>query len=302
MMSLTQFAGRLPLKALVLALGICGFSGPAAVADDGGFAGPLQVQKCEKCGMYHDGHSTTRDGTQGCGGPGVISGFQGFGRGCHLRYGYGGDALGVGADGGYPFYGGPGYPHPWPCLRRCGGITPFPYFGGPGYPSPGNPNYFGGVGPLVANQPVIAIGTDQGGIARGYGAFTGTLPYPEAVFASFTAAAAAGGSSSGAPTSPATAEIASLPVAGRSLGIDTEPVVDAGGVRGLKVSKVYPGSAAEKAGLHAGDVIQSINGYLTLQSGHVAWIIANAAPNNVLKMSVLTASDGKVHTLAAYLP
>ena len=115
--------------------------------------------------------------------PGLYPGFQGFGLGYHLGYGYGGDALGVGADGGYPFYGGPGYPHSEPRLRRIGGITPFPYYGGPGYPSPGHPNYFGGVGPLVADQPVVTIGSDRGDPddATGYGPFTGALPYPEHV-------------------------------------------------------------------------------------------------------------------------
>ena len=99
---------------------------------------------------------------------------------------------------------------PRPRLRRIGGITPFPYYGGPGYPSPGHPNYFGGVGPLVADQPVVTIGSDRGdpGDASGYGPFTGALPYPDTFFAPFTATAAAGGSSSGVsssyPSTPAT--------------------------------------------------------------------------------------------------
>ena len=191
-----------------------------------------------------------------------------------------------------------------------GGITPFPYFGGPGYPIPGHPNYFGGIGPLVPDKPVITIGDDR--YDTGYGSFTGAIPYPESFLAPFTATAAAGGLSSGVSssypsipatnTAPATGGIANLTVAGRSLGIDVEPVVDAGGVRGMKVSKVYAGSAAEKAGLHAGDVIHSINGYLTTQSGNLAWIIANAAPDNVLMMNVRTASDSKEHTIRTQLP
>ena len=68
------------------------------------------------------------------------------------------------------------------------------------------------------------------------------------------------------------------------MGIDEAPVVDANGVRGIKVTLVYPGSVAEKAGLHVGDVIHSINGYLTTQPGNLAWIIANASPDNVLKI------------------
>ena len=314
-------------EALALALGTWAFSGSSAMADDGGYDGMAQGPKVCQGGSGLLGRDGPGYGTLGYGGPGLYPGFQGFGLGYHPGYGYGGDALGVGADGGYPFYGGPGYPHPWPRLRRIGGITPFPYFGGPGYPSPGNPNYFGGVGPLVADRPVVEIGREPGeaGYASGYGCFTGALPYPESTFAPFTATAAVGGSSSGVSSSspstpatnpapaagsgqpsasipPATGETTNLPAQGRALGIDEEPVIDASGVWGMKVSKVYPGSAAEKAGLHAGDVIHSINGYLTTQPGNLAWIIANAVSDNVLMMNVRTASDGKEHTITAHLP
>ena len=187
---LMKSGGRLPLNALALALGIWVFSGPAAVADGDGFAGTGQVPKGGKRGLGRHGHRATSYGTLGYGGPGLYPGFQGFGLGYHPGYGYGGDALGVGADGGYPFYGGPGYPHPWPRLRRIGGITPFPYYGGPGFPSPGHPNYFGGVGPLAADRPVVTIGSDRGDLdyASGYGPFTGTLPYPDTFFAPFAGA------------------------------------------------------------------------------------------------------------------
>jgi S1-C subfamily serine protease len=80
------------------------------------------------------------------------------------------------------------------------------------------------------------------------------------------------------------------------------PVVDAGGVRGLKVSRVDSGTVAEKAGLHAGDVIHSINGYLTEEPGNLQWIIANVAPDNIVTMKVRTASDGKQQTIQAQLP
>jgi len=92
-----------------------------------------------------------------------------------------------------------------------------------------------------------------------------------------------------------------LPIQGRYLGIEPEPVVDADGVQGLKVADVFPWSATEKAGLHAGDVIHSINGYLTAKRDDPVWIMANAAPDGVVKMSVRTASDGKVHTITAQL-
>ena len=70
----------------------------------------------------------------------------------------------------------------------------------------------------------------------------------------------------------------------------------------MKVANVYPGTAAEKAGLKGGDVIHSINGYMTEQRGNLAWIIANAAPNNILKMNVLTQKDGKEYTVTAQIP
>ena len=127
-------------------------------------------------------------GTLGYGPPGLYPGFQGFGLGYHLGYGYGGDALGPGADGGYPFYGGPGYPNCDPRLWRIGGINPFPYNGGPGYPTPDHPNYFGGFGPLVVNQPVIKIADEPGYRydAEVFGPYTGGVANPEAQFAQFT--------------------------------------------------------------------------------------------------------------------
>ena len=70
----------------------------------------------------------------------------------------------------------------------------------------------------------------------------------------------------------------------------------------MRIAKVYPGSAAERAGLHEGDVIHSINGYLTQQRGNLEWIYVNAVPGNILKMNVLTASDGKEHTITATFP
>ena len=73
-------------------------------------------------------------------------------------------------------------------------------------------------------------------------------------------------------------------------------------MRGIKISNVYAGAAAEKAGLHAGDVIYSSNGYLTQVRGNLAWIIDHAAPTKVLTMTGGTANDGKEHTITAQLP
>ena len=49
-------------------------------------------------------------------------------------------------------------------------------------------------------------------------------------------------------------------------------------------------------------MIRSINGYLTEQPANLTWIIANAAPDHVLKMSVRTASDGQVRTVTIRKP
>ncbi len=89
---------------------------------------------------------------------------------------------------------------------------------------------------------------------------------------------------------------------GRVLGIDEKQVVDPSGRKGMQITKVYPGTAAEKAGLQEGDVIHSVNGYLTEVSGNLAWIITNAARDNVLKMVVRTAKDGREYTYTATLP
>ena len=70
----------------------------------------------------------------------------------------------------------------------------------------------------------------------------------------------------------------------------------------MQVTKVYAGSPADKAGLRAGDVIHSVNGYLTTQRGNLAWIINAAAPNGVLEMKVRSVADGKVHTILINLP
>jgi membrane-associated protease RseP (regulator of RpoE activity) len=251
-------------------------------------------------------------GTLGYGPPGVFPGFQGFGLGYHLGYGYGGAALGTGAEGGYPFYGGPGYPCLEPRLQRLHRITPFPYFGGPGYPTPDHPNFFGVVGPLQADKPVITIGDDRYDV--GFGMFTGAIPYPESVMAPFTTSAAAGGSASGVITltpSPSPPPTNPVPVAGATtgsdaaaqlLGVDVVPVVDPGGVRGTKITRIDPNSAAEKAGLHTGDVIHSVNGYVTADAATLGWVIVNAGVDKVQTMTVRSASDGKEHPIRVQLP
>ena len=102
--------------ALVLCSGLLSHSSALAQTDGMAVMNPdLNDHKVIK---DHHTHKVSAAGTLGYGPPGVYPGFQGFGLGFHRGYGYGGDALGVGAEGGYPFYGGPGYPHP---AQTCAG-------------------------------------------------------------------------------------------------------------------------------------------------------------------------------------
>ena len=108
MISDVSGGGGLPVRAFALTIGICVLSASADMADDGcvdgvGYGFPLKY---------------------------------------HSVYGYGGRGLGVGVFGGYPFYGGPGYPFLEPNLNRFAKNTPFPFNGGPGYPRYGRSNYF----------------------------------------------------------------------------------------------------------------------------------------------------------------
>src|SRR4051794_24902900 len=125
MISRVPAGGRLPLGEIALALGVWAISGASARAGEDGVVYEGRSRWERKSGLGHLGRRKTGCGTLGYGPPGLHPGFQGFGLGYHPGYGYGGDALGVGAEGGYPFYGGPGYPHPSPRLQRFGGINPF---------------------------------------------------------------------------------------------------------------------------------------------------------------------------------
>ena len=59
------------------------------------------------------------------------------------------------------------------------------------------------------------------------------------------------------------------------------------------------GTGAASAGLQVGDVLISVNGYLTEQRGNLAWIIAKVTPGSDVKMVVRTVKDGKDHTVMA---
>ena len=189
-------------------------------------------------------------------------GYGGFG-GIGLFPGFYGYGLGFGGLGYGLGYGGLGY----------GGLG-YGYGGGYGYPY-----YYGGY--------PSGYGYSSG---YGYG-----YPYDSNVYA----APGAGTTYSSAYVAPAASAAATMPAQGHYLGIDEEPVVDASGRRGMKVTNVYPGTAAQRAGLQSGDVIYSINGYLTEQRGNLAWIIANAAPANQLNMNVKRAADGQEKAVTA---
>ena len=289
MISPIQSGRKLGLMLLALAAGLWVFFGSLATADDAVFEDQAD-------------HGQVGLGTLGYGGYGLYPGYDGFGLKFHPGYGYGGHALGVGAFGGYPNYGGPGYPHQPPPLQRCGRILPFTYNGigcfAFDYPQPSQD-----VGPLAPNRPVIR-GSDRADMGSGepyngdFGPFTGRFPYPDSFFAPYSTAA--GGLSSDADSADPSRSIPRT-LRAPGLGIDEEPVVDPDGVRGIKVPRIDPGTAAEKAGLQAGDVIHSINGYLTEQPGNVAWIIATASPNKVLRINLRKRSDGKRHTIRVQL-
>jgi hypothetical protein len=352
MISLVRGGGRVRRTALAAAVGIWIYSGVSALADGDGSEVEPGYMHTHDIGQHPQ--SGWCMGTLGYGPPGLHSGYYGFGLSFHRGYGYGGSALGVGAEGGYPYYGGPGYPHTWPALNRFCGITPFPYYGGPevGYANLSPVNSYG---PGYPNE-------------GGFGGFTGPAPYPESFFAPYTAAAATTGSASGSPphdpfrttpdVTPETRFVPpgteapppnpakpAIPLAppggvgpdaakpvnppapssgvgpttfrspgaddgvparrvneGGALGMQSEPIVLADGSRVLKITGILPETVVANAGLHTGDMIVSINGYHTEQSGNLIWIMKHAMTNNTLAMNVREAKSGQERTVTVQLP
>jgi hypothetical protein len=237
----------------------------------------------------------------GYGPPGLHPGFYGFGLSFHAGYGYGGNALGVGAYGGYPCYGGPGYPLHYD----------YPKFA---YP------YYEGIGQLYYDPPVVITELDNAG---DFGPYTGASSYAY-THPSYASEAAATGSfvpgvvsvpdtSASNPSPEATftpgesvpsaaGAMNGVPFQSRYLGMDVQAGVAADGRKGLKIANVLPGSTAAKAGMQVGDLIPSINGRVTERGQHLGWIIANAAPDNILKMNVLRASDGNEQAVTIRMP
>ena len=97
-------------------------------------------------------------------------------------------------------------------------------------------------------------------------------------------------------TTPAALSSFPLP----SLGIDEEKVSDATGSH-IQVTRVHPGSPAERAGLKVGDTIVSANGYLTQEAGNLAWIINHHAPNGVVTLNIRKVANGQAATVNATL-
>ena len=208
-------------------------------------------------------HSVLVHGPLGYGPPGAHPGFYGFGLSFHPGYGYGGNGLGVGIDGGYPCYGGPGYPIKY------------------GYPHFAYP-YYEGIGQLYYDPPVVLSDLINAG---DFGPYTGASIYAF-THPTYTAEAAATGTitpgtyslpdtsaTNAAPEatfSPRSAEVPNVvpPGAsrvlgqGRYLGMDIQPV-DVEGQKGMRIANILPGSTAERAGLQVGDIIYSGNGYVT---------------------------------------
>ena len=247
-------------------------------------------------------HSVLVHGPLGYGPPGEHPGFYGFGLSFHPGYGYGGNGLGVGIDGGYPCYGGPGYPIKY------------------GYPHFAYP-YYEGIGQLYYDPPVVLSDLINAG---DFGPYTGASIYAF-THPTYTAEAAATGTitpgtyslpdtsaTNAAPEatfSPRSAEVPNVVPPGASrvlgqeryLGMDIGPV-NVEGQKGMKIVNILPGSTAERAGLQVGDIIYSGNGYVTEALGHLNWIITNAAPDKVLRLTVRKASDGRVQTVTLTMP
>jgi hypothetical protein len=232
-------------------------------------------------------------GYGGFGGRQMGYGGYGYGRGLYgMGYGYGlGYGLGLGYGGGWPYYGYGGYAgygYGWPYSGTLGGYG-WPYYG---YAYTSYPNYgYNYTYPYSG----YSYGYPYDATSYGYPYSGNAASYP-------TTDTTFGYSSAYVPPGASRPIAANADAQGKALGVVEKEVVDAAGNRGMEITRVYPGSAAEKAGLHAGDVIYSANGYLTEVPGNLAWVISNATPTNVLSMVVRSANDGRKYTYTVNLP
>jgi hypothetical protein len=303
MFSRVRGVGGFPVMAMALALGIWGLSGRSALAQGdglGGGAGPGVGGGQPGGGIGGMGTmgplGTTGvpiGDTGGAGGPGVQGSIPSYGSG-GPSYGVSGVHSGAyGAPSGGPSYRGAAY----------GGYGPG--YGGavPGVDGPGHGTFglgYPGFGLDYVHGSAMAYhhrhyprGLDDGNWCTYVLGKECLYPY---VADPYGDPAALG---FWPPYSAPVARPTSVADRGKDLGIEEEPVVDARGARGMKVAKVYPGTAAAKAGIQAGDVLHSINGYSTQHQGNLAWILAHAAPNHVLEIHLRSVIDGREHTLTA---
>jgi len=223
-------------------------------------------------GWGHGGHMG--GGYYGRGGYGYgryypgFFGFGGLGLGYGLGYGYGygypGYGYGYGYSYGYPGYGYDSYPG---------------YSYGSGYYYP---DYTYGTGYVYPGSSYVVDSNGNSG-------------YVAAPGSGYTYSSAYGTVSLQA-TTPAAPSSFPLP----SLGIDEEKVSDATGSH-IQVTRVHPGSPAERAGLQAGDTIVSANGYLTQAPGNLAWIINHHAPNGAVSLNIRKVANGQDATVTATL-
>jgi hypothetical protein len=289
-----QFGGRFLAIVVILSLGILAFPASSVMAHGGGGGGGGHGGGMGGMGGHMGGMGM---GGMGMGGMGMgmggmgghmggMGGFGGFNRGFGFNRGLGFGGLGGfggfgffpgfwGGGFGYPFWGGYGLGWGYPYYGGYGlgwGGYGYPYYGGYGY---GYDPYYGYGGGYGYGYPYYGYASNAGGVPVTY-----------------TSAYVAPGASAANIVLPQ----------GRYLGIDEEPVVDTSGRKGMKISNVYPGTPAQRAGLRVGDVIYSINGYLTEQRGNLAWIIANAAPNNQLNLTVKRSTDGQERAVTAVMP
>ncbi len=293
MVSILRGGCRSPFMAIVVALGLSILCGSSAMAQGGGGGGMGGGGLGGMGGGGFGGMSSMTGSMNGMGGMGHMGAFgmsgvtagglggvgptSGMGRMSGMGTGYG---YGYGQSSGYG-YAGTGY----------GGSNLSYYGSGPGLDYGGFGMGYTGFGP----------GYEYGGVGyNSYGSAPGNYyyPYSNPIYLN----SSPGFVYTSAYVAPATNAANMRVNQGRYLGIDEEPVVDASGRKGMKVAKVYPETAAERAGLRPGDVIHSINGFFTQRRGNLAWIIANAAYNNVLNIQVHTVHDGLEHTLTAQLP
>ena len=264
-------------------------SGPPAIAHGGGGGGG---------GGGHGGGGMGGGGHMG--GGGFHGGGFGWGHGGHMGggyygrggYGYGGyypgffgfGGLGLGYGLGYG-YGYPGYGYGYGYPGYGLGYSDYGYGSYPGY-SYGSgyyyPGYTYGTGYVDPGSSYLVNSYSNSGYVAApssgytYSSAYGTVPLQA--------------------TTPAAPSSFPLP----SLGIDEQGVSDATGSH-IQVTRVHPGSPAERAGLKVGDTIASANGYLTQKAGNLAWIINHHAPNGVVTLNIRKAANGQDATVNATL-